>query len=77
MNLNIVSLQHSSHNSVETVQKDAEQRLVEQQNLNGEFAKKFGYHFFGTNHISYIQGVFFFFIGPPPKSSKYKKVNLG
>ena len=27
--------------------------------------------------ISFIQGVFFFFTGTPPKSSKYKKVNLG
>ena len=31
----------------------------------------------GVTSTIHIQGVFVFFTGTPPKSSKYKKVNLG
>ena len=49
IDLNIVSFQHSSHKSVATVQKEAEQRLAEQQNLNKEFSQKLGFHHYGNN----------------------------
>ena len=39
-NIKIFYLLHSSYTSLETVQKEADQDLEEQQNLNEEFAKE-------------------------------------